>query len=194
MLTPIEHLLNVPILSLQTGAELARTSDVIVNPMQMVIAAFRVSGSGLDAPDTVLHPEDIREISGIGIIIDSSDQLMSTEGLVRLQQVIDFNFILPNIKVEDELGHKVGVVKSYAVEPEGFYIQQLYVKPPLLQSLNVTSLTIHRSQIISVTNEKIVVKGATVKDTTVKIKDAVQSTFANPFRAPAQPENKEITQ
>jgi uncharacterized protein YrrD len=186
MLVPIERLLGVPILGLQTGAELARANDVIIDPRQLKIVAMRVNGPLLDHHDSVLHPEDIREISDLGFIIDSSDKLMTTDGLVRLQQVIDFGFTLNGTRVEDDQGRKVGSVKSYAVDPSSFFVEQLYLKPPLMRSIGITTLTIHRSQIISITNEKIVVKSPTVQEQ-VKPAEKVQPAFVNPFRAPAPP-------
>lgn len=191
MLVPIERLIGTPILSLQTGLELARTDEPIIDPRQLKLVAFRVTDRHRTQADTVLHPDDIREISTIGIIIDSSDKLMTTEGLVRLQTVIDFGFTLPGVRVEDDLGTKLGTVKGYAVDPDSFYVQQLYLKPPLLRAFATTHLTIRRSQIASITNQLIVVKSPTVKNDE-SLTTAVKSTFANPFRAPTptQPESK----
>ena len=172
---------------------MARTAEPVVDPRRLVIVAFRVTGNKLDTANSVLHPGDIREVSDIGIIIDSSDQLMSTDGLVRLQEILDFHFALNGVKVEDEKGRKLGAVKSYAIDPDSFFVQQIYVKPTLMRSLSTTALTVHRSQIISVTNEKIVVKAPTVKSA-VPLEKVMRSSFSNPFRSPApsQPETTDI--
>lgn len=186
MLVPIDHLLNNPILSLQTGAELAQTKDVIIDPRQLKVVAFRVSGNRLDDINSVLHPEDIREISDIGLIIDNSDRLMSMDGLVRLQEIVDFNFNIIGINVIDDHKKKLGTVKGYSVDPNSMLIQQIYTKPTLIQSLSLASLTIHRSQIISVTNNTIVVKAPTVeKKVEDSAEEAPQPAFVNPFRSPA---------
>jgi len=191
MLVPIKKFIGIPVLSLQTGSELARIEDVIIDPRQLKIVAFRVTGARLDHNESVLHPEDIREISAIGIIIDSSDKLMGTDGLVRLQEIIDFGFVLTGVHVEDDRGHKLGTVKDYSLDPESFIVQQIYIKPPIIRSLSVTALTIHRSQIISINNKKIVVKSPTVK-AEEPLAQAVRTTLTNPFRAPAQPETKDL--
>lgn len=193
MLIPIKRLIGTPILSLQTGSELAKTSDVIIDPRQLKIAAFRVMGAYLDHKEAVLHPEDIREISDIGIIVDSSDRLMSTEGLVRLQEVIGFGFRLDGCRVEDNEQHKLGTVRDYAINPDSFFIQQIYVQPPLIRSLSLSILTIHRPQIISITNQKIIVRSSDVK-ADEPLAETVKATFTNPFRTPTptQPESKEF--
>lgn len=192
MLVPIERFLDLPILSLQTGAELARTGTVVIDPRKLRIVAFRVFGNRLDHTDSVLHPEDIREISDVGFIVDSSDQLMSAEGLVRLKEIIDFKFELVGIKVEDEHSRKLGTVKDYSVDPETFAVQQLYVKPSGLRNLSMAILTIHRSQVISITNEKITVKSAAIKES--EQSHAAPQPFINPFRSavPTQPETKDL--
>lgn len=193
MLVPIERFTNTPILSLQTGSELARTGDPIIDPRQLKLMAFRVTGNHIKQSETVLHPDDIREMSAMGIIIDSSDQLMGTEGLVRLQEVIDFGFTLPGIRVEDDTRRKLGTVKGYSVDPDSFFVQQLYVRPSLVQSLGTAVLTIRRSQIVSVDNQKIVVKSPVVRENEPLAK-TVKATFTNPFRAtaPTQPETKDL--
>ncbi len=192
MLAPIKRFIGIPILSLQTGSELAKTSDVIIDPRKLKVVALRVSGNRLDHTESVLHPEDIREISDLGIIVDNSDQLMSTEGLVRLQEIIDFGFVLEGVHIEDDQHRKLGTVKDYAIDPESFFVQQLYIQPPFVRSLSITALVVHRSQIISVTNRKIIVKSDAVKE---KVSEKTAATsLVNPFRAPVptQPETKDL--
>lgn len=187
MLLPIKRFIDIPIMSLQTGAPLGVTSAAIIDPRLLKIVAFRVSGPRLTSSDTVLHPEDIREFSDIGFIIDGDEKLMSTEGLVRLQQVIEFKFELAGLKVENQKGRVLGKVSNYAVDPESYFIQQLYTQPTFLKSITSTGHAIHRSQIVEINNDRVIVKDATVKveDTSaLPIKD-----FVNPFRSSAvQPE------
>jgi len=174
-------------MSLQTGGELARTTSPIIDPRKMVIVAFYVEGKLLETSPSILHVSDIRELSDIGLIIDDSDKLMGTDGLVRLQEIIDFHFTLNGIKVVDERGHKLGKVSDYSIEPEGYTIQQLYTEQSIIKSLSQVSNVIHRSQIVSVTNEKIVVRSATVPTEEVEQK-ALSQAFVNPFRQKPQHE------
>lgn len=181
MLLPIKRFLGIPIMSLQTGAPLAKTGQPIVDPRQLKVAAFRVDGPHLTTNDSVLYPEDIREFSDIGMIVDSEERLMSTEGLVRLQKIIGMHFELIGTRVEDEQGEKLGKVANYALDPESYYVQQLYVQPPLLKSVTLTALTVHRSQVVSVTTERIVVRGNTIKQQSPV--EQVVKEFVNPFRS-----------
>lgn len=193
MLIPINRFINTPILSLQTGSEIARLGNPIIDPRQLKITAFRVSGNKLDHNESVLHPEDIREIGDVGIIVDSSDELMSLDGLVRLQEIIDFGFALNGIRVEDDTGHKLGTVKDYAIDPDSYFVQQLYIQPSLMRSLHVTALTINRSQVVSIDNRRIVVKSPSEK-VDEPLAQKVTESLRNPFRSPnpQQPESKEL--
>lgn len=188
MLLPINRILNCPIMSLQTGAELARISEPIIDPRKMTIVAFYVEGKALDQHPSILHISDIRELSDIGMIIDDSDKLMSADGLVRLQEIIGFGFKLLGIQVVDEHKRKLGKVADYAIEPDGYTIQQLYTEQSLLKSFTTVSNVIHRSQIVSVTNEHIIVSSPTEPANVQEAK--VATGFVNPFRANGQPENQ----
>lgn len=187
MLITIERMLNQPVMSLQTGQPLAKIDTPIVNPNNLKIVAFYVSGPMVDFSPAVLFAEDIREFCDMGAIVDSSDNIMSPEGMVRLNEVIDYQFQLPGIPVFDENRRKLGKVESYVINPEDLRIQQLYLKPSLAKSLSIAHLTISRDQIIEVDNDKIVVKSPTVRDRVVgKVAQASENAvpFENPFRKP----------
>lgn len=188
MLLPINQLIDLPVMSLQTGTELARTVGVILDPRGMKIAAFYVDGPLLEAHPSVLHPEDIREFSDIGFIVDESDRLMSMEGLVRLQAIVDLGFELHGMKVIDEQKRKLGKVTDYIVEPDGFTIQQLCTHAPLLRSFNTATHIIRRSQIVAVRKDVIVVKSGAVKDEAIEAPVRAAQSFTNPFRG-SQPES-----
>lgn len=188
MLVPINQLIDLPVMSLQTGTELGRTTNVILDPRSMKVTAFYVDGPLLESHPSILHPADIREFSDIGFIVDNSERLMSMEGLVRLQAIIDLGFELRGMKVIDELKHKLGKVTDYIVEPDGFTIQQLYTQAPLLRSLSTATHVIRRSQIVAVRKDVIVVKSATVADTASEPVTQAAPSFTNPFRS-SQPES-----
>lgn len=186
MLIPVHRLIDTPIMSLQTGTELARVREPIIDPRQMTIVAYYVDGKMIDEHPSILHVSDIRELSDIGMIVDDSDKLMSPDGLVRLQQIIDFHFKLIGLLVVDERGHKLGKVKDYVIEPMTYTIQQLYTEQSLLRSLSTMSNVIHRSQIVSVTNDRITVSSPTVDN---KASEKVEAKpFVNPFRKGELPE------
>lgn len=186
MLITIERMLNQPVMSLQTGQPLAKIDTPIINPNNLKIVAFYVSGPMVDFNPAVLFAEDIREFGEMGAIVDSSDNIMSPEGMVRLSKVINYNFHLPGISVFDENKRKLGKVESYTLNPDNLQIQQLYLKPTLAKSLRVAHLTVSRDQIVEIDNDKIIVKAPNVRK---KVADSITPNenaipFDNPFRKP----------
>lgn len=184
MLVMSDQLLGVPVMSLQTGTQIAQTTDVIIDPKNLGIIACYVDGPNLEAQPAVLFTSDIRESGELGFIVDDSSKLMALDGLVRLQELIRQQFQLINLPVVDRRGGKLGKVEDFSFDPSSFTIQQLFVKPPLIQSLTSGSRIVHRSQIIDVT-PKLITVGTT--EITEPINTSVEDSpgsFVNPFRSP----------
>lgn len=175
-------------MSLQTGTQLATTTEPVVDPRQLVVSAFYVEGSGLGAEPSVVHPSDIRELSDIGMIIDNADKIMSLDGLVRLNEIIGFGFQLSGLRVVDERGRKLGKVSGYSVDSTSYSVIQVYTEQSLIRSLGALGSTIHRSQIVSVNNEQLIVQSPSVRDEVKKVTDDATKAFVNPFRGGAQPD------
>lgn len=185
MLIAIENILGKNIMSLETGQVAARIDSAIINPHNLKIIAFYVSGPLVDFRPAVLFSEDIREFSEIGAIIDSGDKIMElNENMVRLKQIIDYGFEIQNIKVVDQNKHKIGRLKSYAVDIANFSIQQIFVRAGFWQSFLNTNLIIGTKQIIAIDNEKITIKNSTIKSETSHQTTTNLQQIENPFRQP----------
>jgi len=174
------RLINTPVLSLQTGRELARANHPIIDPRHLTIVAYEVTGPRLDQTPSLLRIADVREFSDIGMIIDSSDELVGPSDVIKLSEIIELNFKLIDLPVKDERGRKLGRVVDYSVEVPSFVIAQLSVKRPLFRSLNDSELLIHRSQIAEITDDQIIVKSA--EDKPKPIKQSARQ-YTNPFRS-----------
>lgn len=174
------QLQDTPVMSLQTGQELARTSRPVIDPRILSIIAYQLEGPLLDNNPSLLRINDIREMSDIGMIIDSSDEILAADDVIKIKEVLDLNFDLVDMPVRDSRGRKVGRVSDYSLEADSFVIQQIVVKRPLIQSLNDSELLIGRSQIKEITDEMIIVETGEAK-----IEPTKQSArhYSNPFRA-----------
>lgn len=180
MLLNGSDIIGTPVMSLQTGGELARTSEAIINPHDLSIIAYAVTGPFLDNDDSLLRIEDIREFGSIGIIVDSSDEFIQPSDIIRQADIYALKFQLIDKPVYTTKREKVGKVIEYTVDSESFVIQQLTVKRPLLKSLNDPELLVHRSQLVEVTDEAIIIKDAKIKkEARVPIG---AKTYTNPFR------------
>jgi sporulation protein YlmC with PRC-barrel domain len=180
MLLAGSRLINAPVMGLQTGSELARTSRAIIDPRTLEIVAYELTGPLLDLHPSVLRVADVREFSDIGLIVDSSDEFISPGDVIKLNEIYTLNFKLIGMSVIDENRHKVGKVDGYTIETGGFVVQQLSVKRPLLKSLGDAELLVHRSQITEINSSTIIIHSEIQPPEPVM--QTVKSAYTNPFR------------
>lgn len=187
MLLAGSRLINAPVMGLQTGSELGRLTQPVIDPDTLAIVAYEVTGPLLDTSPTLLRVVDVREFSDIGVIIDSSDEFVSPDDVIKLGEIHKLHFSPLNMNVVDEKHHKLGRVDGYTIETTGFVIQQLSVKRPFFRSLNDTQLLIHRSQITEINDHEITVHSeAKIPEPAMH---TVRNNYVNPFRKNAQAEH-----
>lgn len=173
-------------MGLQTGSELARTRKAVIDPKTLEIVAYELEGHLLDQHPSLLRIADVREFSDIGLIVDSSDEFVGLDDIIKLKEIYELNFTPIGMPVIDEKRHKLGKVDSYTIETGAFFIQQLLVKRPLLKSLNDTQLLIHRTQITEINNNEIIVHSqAEIPEPAI---EAMRHGYTNPFRKSQQAE------
>ncbi len=177
---------NTPIMSLQTGAELARTKRALIDPRDLTISAFELEGQLLTEHPSFLRVNDIREVSAVGMIIDDSDEIVGLDDVIKLKKLHDLNFELIGMPVVDQHRRKLGKVQDYTTESHGFVIQQIQVKRGMLRSITDTGLLIHRSQIVEINDHQIIVKSTGKKQVVEPVQQATEKLeYSNPFRQPA---------
>ncbi len=184
-------LIDTPVMGLQTGAELARTKAPVIDPADLAIIAYEVEGPLLEERPSLLRLADVRELSPLGLIVDSSDEFVLPNDVIKLGEIYNLKFHLIGMHVTDEKKHKLGKVIDYTIDTGGFIIQQLTVRRPLLHSLNDTELLIHRSQIIEINDEAIVVHSQ-AQAPEPELHEVVGS-YINPFRKSSKPAQESIT-
>ena len=108
-----------------------------------------------------------------------------------LEQSKQAGYAPMGIAVLDEKRRKLGKVTDYTLETGGFVIQQLTVRRPLLKSLNDTELLIHRSQIIEINNDAIIVHSE-AKVPEPELHEVVGS-YVNPFRKAKQASERDLS-
>lgn len=175
------RLLNLPVMGLQTGGELARTVHPVIDPATLSIIAYTVS-SPLVSESTVtfLRIADVRELSDIGFIVDSIDEFVALGDVIHLDEVYELHFPLVGMKVVDEKGNKLGSIYDFTIDVGDFSVQQLSVKRPFFRRLNDPELLIHRSQIIEINGEAIVVHSKAEAPEHTRV--TAPGSYVNPFR------------
>lgn len=143
-------------MSLQVGGQIARLERPLINPNNLQILGFYVSGALHGGK--ILLTSDIRELSDLGALVDHEDKLSNVEDLVRLRDIIEIDFQLIDKPVVTLRGKRMGKVIDYIVDDVSFMVQKIHIKQSVLKNWAADQLVVHRSQIVEVTDKKIVIK------------------------------------
>jgi uncharacterized protein YrrD len=185
------RLISTPIMGLQTGTKLAQTAQPIIDPADLKIVAYIVEGPLLTDHPSIIRMADVREFSDIGMIIDSNDEFIGVEDVVSINKLFDIGFTPLGMAVVDENKHKLGKVDDYSLDASSFIIQQINVKRGIVKSLTDTGLVIHRSQIVEINDNYIMVKSTAQR--VEPVMDNTRRAFVNPFRsASPQTDNRKV--
>lgn len=145
-----------PVLSLRTGAVVAKVVTPIINPDNLKIEGFFCEDR-YDKNMLVLLTQDIRDSLPTGYVINDHDVLADPTELVRLRRVLELSFNPIGKRVVTVSKEKVGKVSDYATDSSSMYIQKLYATRSILKSLTGGSLSIDRTQINEVTPKEIII-------------------------------------
>lgn len=162
MLKLSEAILNRPVLSLRTGGPIGTATKVIFNPNNLQVEGWYVTDK-FDNTQLILVANEVREIIEQGIVVNDHEVLSPIEDLVRLKPIIELNFEIIGKSVTTESGKKLGKVSDYAIESSGLMVKKIYASQPLVKNLTGGTLSIDRTQIIEITNRRIVVEDTTEK-------------------------------
>lgn len=191
MLINASDFIGMPVLSLRTGDQIAQVDGLVVDPYELKIQAFRLSGRQLDKPnDSYLMPSDIREISRLGLIINDSEEVVNSTDIIKLKQILQLDFELLNLPVIDNQHRKIGKVVDYVIIDEFFFIYQIIAKRSFWQGFLDPELTIHRSQIAKLSKKQLVINSSLTELKELERQQAINS-FVNPFRQ--TPDTKKST-
>lgn len=184
MLIPGSRLIGTPIMSLQTGAQLAETSNALIDPSNLKIIAYQVEGPLLSEHPCFIRIADVRELSDIGMIVDSSDEFIGVSDVISIEKLYKLNFNLIGLNVIDETKRKLGKVTEYNLNASTFFIEQLSVNRGIIKSLSEPELLIHRSQILEINDSAIIVRSNVKKLQSIKGEEHLGG-YLNPFRSSA---------
>lgn len=193
MLVYASKLIGMPILSVQAGGRIGYIEKAIVDPDTLKIIAFSIGGELIARSENyILDTSSIREYSQYGLVIDSIDELVARDDIIKIAKVLELNFDLIDLKVLTRKGAKLGKVTDYTTTTDNFSVEQIIVKRPIIKSLNDPELTISRKEIVEITDYEIIVKDEEKVIKEKSEKEEFVPNFVNPFRkneqvhAPAQ--------
>lgn len=182
MLITNSRLIGTPVLSVQAGGPIGKVISTIVDPNDLKVIAFRLSGPLVDKNQNLLDARSVREYSGLGMVIDDIDELVADDEIIHISNILKLNFDLLSLKVETKKGSKLGKIQDFTVTSEDFIVQQIIVKRPTIKSLIDPELVISRKEIVEITDYKVIIKDEEKVLKQRATKEDFVPNFVNPFR------------
>ncbi len=181
MLIEGSKLLKYPILSLHTASRIAEVKGLVVDPNFLKVVAFEISAVS-SRQSLFLEASSVREFSKMGMIVDSDEEFVEKDDVIKLKETIDLGFSLDNMKVVSKKKAMLGRIEDFIINTEDFQIMQLIVKRPIYKALIDPELVIGRSDIHEINDSEIIVKS---EEGTIMKKSGTLDfvpNFVNPFK------------
>lgn len=157
------QLKGLPILSLQSGEVAAYTKDPVIIASSLQIAALTCQ-EATTRQKMMIRTQDIRQLSAEYVLINSEEELVAPQDIVRLRREIKAAYNPVGQPVMTESGRRLGVVKEYLFDPANYFVTTLNLRRPVWFIRPGITASINRSQIVDVTINGIIVRDATVED------------------------------
>ena len=181
MLIEGSKLLNYPILSLHTASRIAEVKGLVIDPNFLKVVAFEISAVS-SRQRLFLEASSVREFSKMGMIVDSDEEFVEKDDVIKLKETIELGFSLDNMKVISKKKAMLGRIEDFIINTEDFQIMQLIVKRPIYKALIDPELVIGRSDIHEINDSEIIVKS---EEGTIMKKSGTLDfvpNFVNPFK------------
>ena len=181
MLIEGSKLLKYPILSLHTASRIAEVKGLVIDPNFLKVVAFEISAVS-SKQSLFLEASSVREFSKMGMIVDSDEEFVEKDDVIKLKETIDLGFSLDNMKVVSKKKAMLGRIEDFIINTEDFQIMQLIVKRPIYKALIDPELVIGRSDIHEINDSEIIVKS---EEGTIMKKSGTLDfvpNFVNPFK------------
>lgn len=157
MLKLFESTKGMYVLSLRTGGPIAVVGDPIINPNNLFIEGWYVQDTRTKEV-LILLSQDIREVLPQGFAVNDHEVLTPEDELVRLKEILGIGFGLIGLRVSSTSGKNYGKITDFALETNSFYVQKLYASQPIVRNFSGGTLSIDRTQIIEITNRRVVIE------------------------------------
>ncbi len=181
MLIEGSKLLKYPILSLHTASRIAEVKGLVIDPNFLKVVAFEINAIS-SKQRLFLEASSVREFSKMGMIVDSDEEFVEKDDVIKLKETIDLGFSLDNMKVISKKKAMLGRIEDFIINTEDFQIMQLVVKRPIYKALIDPELVIGRSDIHEINDSEIIVKS---EEGTIMKKSGTLDfvpNFVNPFK------------
>jgi uncharacterized protein YrrD len=127
MLIEAQKIIGLPIASLAEQAKIGEIKVVFVDLETAIVLGFGVR-QGYFSKRKVVSLLDVKEWDPNGMVINSEEDLVLPEEIIRIQQIISNNDYLIGKIAETESGKKLGQVINFLIETETGAVTKFYLE------------------------------------------------------------------
>lgn len=155
------HIQGLPVISLQNGETIALIRRPIIEIAKFEVVALECNAARQYQRLAIL-PQDIRQLSDSHVLVESEEELVEPQEVIRLRQSIEKPFEPIGKLVVSELERRLGRITNYEINLENNRIQRLWVRPAKIKFWFGPEIAIDRTQIVDVTPKRVIVRDTVI--------------------------------
>lgn len=128
MLIEISKVRGLPTGAIDEGALIGTVKQAVVSPEAARVIGFLVKIKGLFRGQKVISFQDVVDIDTQGLVINSRDNLVSENEIVRIKELVDSRFSLIGLSARTKNKKYLGRVSDAVIESTSGDIIRVYVK------------------------------------------------------------------
>lgn len=135
MIIEAKKLMDLPVAAMDTRAKIGEVGEILVAPENGKLLGFLINERGFSlAPRKALAIFDIKTWDPKGLVTESYDNLVDSDEIVRIKEVLDKKIILLGLKARTESGKNLGSIEDFLIDTETEMVVKYYLKDLLGKS------------------------------------------------------------
>jgi len=126
MLIELSKLVGMPVGSLNEGAFVGSVRQTVISPGDAKLIGFTIKIGSIFSKILVVSFQDVVDIDQGGVVINSRDNLVEKEEIVRVGEILKHKFNLIGLKAVSKDKQNLGRVQDAVVETQSGDILRLY--------------------------------------------------------------------
>jgi uncharacterized protein YrrD len=162
MLITTNHVIGLPIFTINEGKNIDKIEDVIYDPSSQRILALIVNNGGLFSEGKVIAMEDIKSIGDDAVVIQTEQALKNTSELeTDARHIAQDDTYLTKSNVVTESGKNLGKITDLLFDPQTGKVEELEVSQGELRDMQTGKKRIRPEHIVTVGKDALIVSSFT---------------------------------
>lgn len=159
MLINAQKLINLPIIEAISAHKLGLVENLVVDPTNGEILAFLLKKNFWETKNRVVMLCDIKEMYLDGLVTNTRENIIDSDEVVKVKNVLDKNIFLLNSKVMTQNGKVLGFLEDFIFDTTFSALVTLVVK----KRFSAEKRIISAERILNILPGKIVIRDVSGK-------------------------------